>query len=496
MNENIGAYNEEMEINLIDLMFYLLKQWKALVIVTVLGLLIGVGIYMTKSSSASKPEVPGTETAGEDMETAATAEFDDTVIANMEMAYKYRNLYERQVDYNQNSVLMRLDPNQVYSGTLRYYVAAGNNTEMVSQLYQNLLADQSVIKEIGDGAGLDCDERYIKELISVGVVDNGKLTVNYHGAAEDGEGTYEALQSKTISYGVVYSDQETCEKMLDIIREKVASLDQECRDKYGDYVLETVFEGTQFGINAGYLTTQKNNLDMESAHLSNIIRLESAFTDDELPYYKAVYLGREGSAGNKKESGTEEGVPEEGEALPVIQPKDTVSRWIFVGVLLAVACWAGFYLIKYLLDRHIKYAEEVQNYYGLHLIGRYQEDGKTVNVIERLREKAVNKNAGSYCSREYIASAINLLDMNSLLLVGDLEDEETSGLMQFVQRLCQKAECGSMMQNDSNALELAKGKNGIILFIKKGVSTYSEIQRELEICSLQNLHVAGAVVVE
>ena len=53
MNENYtNMYDDEMEINLIDLMFYLLRQWRTLLIVLVIGAVAGGGIHMLKKAQA------------------------------------------------------------------------------------------------------------------------------------------------------------------------------------------------------------------------------------------------------------------------------------------------------------------------------------------------------------------------------------------------------------------------------------------------------------
>ena len=49
MNENYtNMYEDEMEINLIDLMFYLLRQWRTLLVVLIIGAIAGCGILVLR----------------------------------------------------------------------------------------------------------------------------------------------------------------------------------------------------------------------------------------------------------------------------------------------------------------------------------------------------------------------------------------------------------------------------------------------------------------
>ena len=147
MNERYENYNaDEAEIDLIDFLFYLMRRWKSLVAMVLLGAVLGGAFYMVKSSKTTE------ETIEEEYQPEVSTE------ENMKLAAQYRRLYEQQMDYNQHSIVMQMNPNQVYEGTLTYYLAAGEQTELLSQLYMNLIDDQTVLAEVKAAAGLDCDD--------------------------------------------------------------------------------------------------------------------------------------------------------------------------------------------------------------------------------------------------------------------------------------------------------------------------------------------------
>ena len=81
----------------------------------------------------------------------------------MDIAYQYHQLYNKQLEYNQKSIIMQLDPNAVYAGELKYYISAGNNTGLLSVLYQNILNDEEALEELKEASGFKCDTQYIKE---------------------------------------------------------------------------------------------------------------------------------------------------------------------------------------------------------------------------------------------------------------------------------------------------------------------------------------------
>ena len=206
MNERYENYNaDEAEIDLIDFLFYLMRRWKSLVAMVLLGAVLGGAFYMVKSSKTTE------ETIEEEYQPEVSTE------ENMKLAAQYRRLYEQQMDYNQHSIVMQMNPNQVYEGTLTYYLAAGEQTELLSQLYMNLIDDQTVLAEVKAAAGLDCDDQYIRELLSSSVAQkdtgddtdlSGNVVNNLQVVVPDS-----ALSKTIITYQIAYLDKETCEKM-------------------------------------------------------------------------------------------------------------------------------------------------------------------------------------------------------------------------------------------------------------------------------------------
>lgn len=154
MNEHYENYDmDEMEIDLIDFLFYLLRRWKSLVAMILLGAVFGSSFYVVKTIKAANAVV-------EDYQPDADTE------ANMKLAAQYWKLYDQQMNYNEHSIVMQMDPNQVYEGTLTYYLAAGEQTERLAQLFTDIVNDPAVLTELKEAAGLACEDQYVKELVS------------------------------------------------------------------------------------------------------------------------------------------------------------------------------------------------------------------------------------------------------------------------------------------------------------------------------------------
>ena len=87
MNERYETYDDEMEIDLIDFLFYLLRRWKSLVAMILLGAVLGSAFYVVKTTRPANAVV-------EDYQPDAYTE------ANIKLSAQYRRLYDQQIDYN------------------------------------------------------------------------------------------------------------------------------------------------------------------------------------------------------------------------------------------------------------------------------------------------------------------------------------------------------------------------------------------------------------
>ena len=494
MNENYNySYEDEAEINLIDLIFYLLKQWKMLIVAVLVGVVIGGGIYMVKRISAAQAaaelsaQMEEAKTTVEDEQTVAelreTYQISEDVETNMELAYQYRQLYRKQLEYNQNSPIMQMNPSSVYSGELEYYVSAGYDTGVVALLYQNILNGSGILEELKDAADLDYQAQYIRELIGCSVSRENDSTINVN----NGESL--VYKNATVTFTVNAASEENCEQMLQLIRDKVEELNQECLENYEDYEMTPVNDSINLVASSDYLNRQKSNTDQLNTYRNTMTNLESAFTEDELIYYNRVYLSRDYEL--------EEDPEEAAAAAETTVEAEPVSlvRWLVIGIFLMCVVWGGFYLVKYLLDKKIKTPDEIRDRYHLPLIGYVKTETNTKKGLDGWLDRMRTRSWGAGDTPENIGNMIIAMDQQSMILCveGSGERLETAA-----DEICSYAKClkrSEALNKNGDLVAEAKESDGIILAVEIGSTSYTEIERELEISRMQNVAVKGVVVV-
>lgn len=483
MNENYNSYNENaVQISIPSLILYMLKHWKTLIIAVIAGLLLGGALCAWKIPQTVSQD----EQEEENISWAEDYEVDPDVAASMQIASRYRELYEKQLEYNMDSVIMNLDANSFYTGEVKYFISAGNKTDLLCSLYENIVNKDETLKSIRKEAGLKCKEQYIKELLAYGI-DSEMLTMN-NGTILSNANQIEIVNADeengiVIQYTVIAADKSSCEAMLNALQDIITVESEQYQENYGAYTFEKISDAIRSSSNTDYLSKQRSAVDALNSYLTNAQKLEKEFSGDDQKYYQTVYMNQIAEEENVEvESASASG-----------SVKDII-KYMIVGLFLTCACWGGWFFLKYLLDNHVKDSEELSSTWGIKVLGVAEGDkhpfwGKYM-VLDRMFNR---RNADS---KNYILSMIEILQKDQVLICGDQNNIEIQNCKQWIEKEKQGTVIGDLLARDSKTLELSKNNDGVIYIVKLGSTTYSEVIKELQVCDLQNLTMLGAIVID
>lgn len=488
-NEYTG-YDEGREIDLLDMLFYLMKRWRALVVAVIIGAVIGGGIYMLKKSEQDKQVQQKAEISTETPEKAA-AEYDisDETKTSMDIAYAYREYYESQLEYSRTSVIMQLDPYKLDTGILKYRISAGYDTGLISTRYQDIMNDDAAMEKLIEASGLDCGVEDIRELLGCSTTEESTSPIYVNGSEDE----LSVVKNTFVTYTVVSTSESSCEAMLGALDECVAALNEELTKEYDSYTYDRISSQVKQVINSDYLSRQKSVMDALNSYLSTMKQYEDAFSDEEKEYYNAVYLSQ-GRADAAEDSESAEA------AAPVTTPAENApvspAKWLVIGIALCVLLWGMFYVIKYLFDKHIKTPHEVRSSYGLPVIGRISMNSEPAKGLDGLLDRLHSRGQNRPDTMDYLTQAINSMQHEALALCGNAEEEGVKKLMDELAGSCKCLTACDMVGRSEKALQTAKTAGKAVLVVSLGATKRIELERELDTCRLQKIEVAGAVVVE
>ena len=487
MKEN--SYGEEIEIDLIDMFFYMVKKWRSLIIAIIIGAILGTGFHIVKSYQRNIEQNQSLN----DLNEKADENFDEEkyniepdTLKTMEIAYQYRQLYNKQSEYNSKSIIMQLDPNAVYTGELKYYISAENNTGLLSVLYQNVINDENILEELKKASGLDCDTQYIKELIDSWTTDENGISIDINNSRQENN-VSAVVKNAFVTYKVVSTSQRSCERMLQVIREKVVQLDTEAVEKYGNYSVVDVGDNVGLVTDNSYLTKQKSNVDQLNAYSTAVKNAENNFTDTEKEYYTKKYLA--------KEYAERVGTDEEKESLleeVEVKPVSRVKCFLFAELLLIII-WGIYYAVRYIFDSRIKTITEYQREFRVPVIGSIHLDNDNFRGIDKIINDIYCNIKDTSNDLEYVIQAINSMNCGSVVACGDLENQD---IFDKLVTECQNLKIEKFSSQSSESLRKVKVAEKEILLVSIGKTKRKELVRELECCKLQQIQVVGSILID
>ena len=433
--------NDEEEIDLVQMMRYILQKWKILLLAGVAGLLLGGAFGAIKTGKQP-----------------AQMDIDDLNIDQIQQYVSYHQFYEDEMTRQAESIYMNMDPEAVYMANKNYYVAAQeSDLNRISLAIGSILQKQEVYDQVREKTGLTCSQRCLAELMSVWFTETEKKAIQLSDDnSNDGR----------IYISVSAPSEESGEEILAVLDAQVQAVCAQIAQTAEDgMTYEAMTQTGRTGYNGGVVSARQNGADRLAAYLETLSKIEKDLTDDDKAYYEQVYTD-------------------------YWKPKNKMLKWAVLGGFAFFVLAGGWYVLMFLLDGSVKDTDELEERYGLHLLARVEPEGavkKNLRGLDKLFAEKPLYNDGAYLS-----AALSATGVSGLVLSGDLANA------QIAQTMKTAAQAGGYKVCDRFAVDaqaVADKTDGVVLFIQPWVTKNAQVLRELEICEFNGLPVLGFVAV-
>ena len=182
--DNNRYYDDEREIDLIDILGRIIAKWRTICTVGIVGLLIGAVISCTmgyinmKNSDVEAQKMSAQKAEDIALEKLLKDEKGEELKENADKSLlKYigvKATYDMQKEYNENSLYQNMDANHIAKVNLTYYIDNHyddanmyNNIEDIINAYRVILTSDEVCEEIISSIGLDTEPKYVRELVAI-----------------------------------------------------------------------------------------------------------------------------------------------------------------------------------------------------------------------------------------------------------------------------------------------------------------------------------------
>ena len=324
-----------IEFDLKALFFYILRQWKPLLIFcTVFAVLLGSWQAVSEYNTSLEIDL-------ENSYWAEYQQFQDQMAFCEERVATAQAKIDDLRDYIANSVLMKMDHRNVYIAKTTYYVDTDykilpentfqdpDMTYTLAWHYKNYLSDFSIYEEMGAELGIEA--KYLMELVEVSIPNN-----------------------YTISISVSHSDKDSASTIMDAVQNRLQDVHLYLSETVNEHTVSIMLDTIGVYIDEELNETQQNALD-------DLLELQ----DDILTYRDELYTLRKG--------------PAPGE-LNIVA---AFIKWFILGFVLAGILAVLFLFLKSILKNRLHAASQLISVFQITVLGEVIRSGKRLPALSR-----------------------------------------------------------------------------------------------------------------
>lgn len=411
-------YEEEEEISLVDLIAYVFRHLKKMLIVSiVVGLVLG-GLLGYKKSRVNEEEY------------ATSLE---TYLASKEILNKKIDLITNDLsNYVENSSFFDLNTENSIQAKALYLVDTGYQV-IPSSTYQNHDYTSTVINA------------YINKITSSNVLN---ILAKKYNIGEDSinDYIYVTTSDYMIDINVYYDNEKDALDMLHDLEDVLLSYNDEISSNIAENNLTKISETTYQGANNNIVSVQQNKLTVIDTYIESLNKVKSelsALNEPENTSFKKSFI-KFGAIG-------------------------------FVGIFFVMCV---YYALAFIFSDKVYSANEFKDKTKIKVLGDLtftKTNSKYINWINKLEKRPT---INDY---ELIASNIKAYgNTNKVLISGNLEDCIKEDIVSNLKKLLKNVEiisCGSLL-TDSSAVNELDSVDSVILLAKCNKSSYKTIKEE------------------
>jgi len=448
---------QEKEINLKRLFYKALKHWRVAAVVAMVGAVVIGGTKCTMELvKLSDPETIEERQIEYQGELATYQQKGEAIRKSIE---SIEDSLVQQTDYNENSVLMEIDPYNEWNGSIDFYVETDwqimpdmtvqnqNPANQIVRVYSTYISNGELYQYVLERLETTMEIRYLREVMS--------------GAAD--------ASNFLIHFTVKGTTQEECQTLLKLIEEGMRAKQPEIVSSVGEFKLLTTNNSTYSQINYDLEQSQKNNLQ--------------AITDLNTSLTTKQFEQLEWKRDEKKIE------------VPVLDKMDAVKegiKWaILSGVIFGVVVLL-YFGIKYILSKYVQDRGEFEDWgvYVAELPASKKSDKKRAFAgIDRLIGKwflgtVYRAESGKYVNvaAKQIAETAKLTYETKepkLVLVGDVAKVSTSDYAVMMNNeKVQKEVCfleGGNPLVDYKTIDTIREADGVVLVVEQDYTTRESV---------------------
>ncbi|MGI6501340.1 MAG: hypothetical protein ACOX1S_10765 [Anaerostipes sp.] len=496
-------YTEEIEIDLLDLIYHVALKWKMILVWMILGALaLGGFSFLSSYKEAEQQKNSQVEvSAGDVLENEQKEEV--LTLYNQVKGAQY--LIDNTQEYMSESVLMNLDVNNVESGEITYLIKTSDVTKLsaIESAYEKLLVRDNILSELTQKVNKDIksyglkkklDQKYVKELISVSAGDREQNDVD--GTKVHVQNNMQNNTQSILSVYVYGENQNFCEAVADTLMNHMSSVEKEIKDKVGEYRLSYITSRYSKGYSEYVYTAQNNKVSSLADNQGKVNSLVTAagLDDNQKAYLKELLQESNSSAKQVKKQ------------VVKTQIKPSVSKkYVLIGAVLGAFAICAYVFVFYLISGRLHTEDQVESIYGIKQLGVIIEEKKKsvdswIYRIFKGRQRKFAYDESFHMIEAGIKVVVEKKKYQKVLLTGSYMNEKQEKFIDHMMKVLMDAGIEVMktpcvLYDPQAMLDMATA-DAVVLVEELEKSLNLDIRKELEVFTRQGVDVIGTVIFE
>lgn len=337
--------NDEIIIDLKELFWRLLGQWKAIIIFSLIVMLAFSGLMYAKSGNGeAASDIPEQAVETQEDILASLTPGDQEIVLG---ALSEKKSLDTLRDYVRTSIFMNMDPNRVNTFVMSFMTSAEEDIcRQLSAAYINEFASSEVAETVKNAWGTEYSIEQVKELIV---------------AKSDIPLDSEAKFNGNIVNVLVYLPEGTdSDKTAEAITSCLSVINKKLSTSIGDHEIKVLGTDTRvasdldFSKTKSEVLTQLYNMTYQMAYITNMMTAEQKDAYNKLIEYE-----------NNYDEDNDEGIAE-----PVETPMFS-KRNMVIGFILGCILYCGVYLLYFMFSGKVFSPLNIRKIFGIRDLGEW-----------------------------------------------------------------------------------------------------------------------------
>jgi hypothetical protein len=505
---------KDAEINLGNILWEILMQWKMVLIFSLLVAICLAGLKYVLDKRAFDTAAQTSEEQSENADSYSDEEIEElgNVLTDAERTdvetavFNQQKIYTDQ-NYLDSSILMNIDSQNEHILYLEYYITDSDPeiSELLCRSYSNRLSDKEILKVIAEAMGEDIADSDLQKVM-------GELvTVEYTGttqsvATASGDG-YELSTEvyPVITVSVILPVDTDASKVTEAVNSSMQQISAELSESVGSHSLNVLDNYDKYIINND-LKTKQNNVKNEILNsLDDNAEAVDSFSEDQMKLYQAELVNL------KNDLGIEDEEVSSDEETEIDEPGIS-KKYLAAGFIAGIVLYIVFYMIYMLSNHKVTSGDEIEDVTGYKQFGEYHKyDKKGIQrfiwsrrIYNHRYQKYLDLEETSAFAAERICTMDSLMgdeDHRGLTMVSINNTPASEEFAKSVMKKVSDRGC-SIKSVNTNAQQLvmasddARSFDNVILVVCGGVTGYRELDDLLNIMIEYKIPVKGYLYAE